>query len=196
VTQGATKRGRIALTVTTVGAALIFASTHSAAQPERKSSALFKAAPQKRDEPIKITAATFEVRDKSKIATFSGDVNVVQGKTNVRSPTLIVFYDDAGGTSATTVAVSSGLSTQRIRRMEARGLVVITQEEQCAVGDRADLDVRTNIATLTGNVVLIRGDNVLRGHRLFVDMATGLSKLDGGRVEGLLNSKSREVGCS
>ena len=54
---------------------------------------LFKSMPQKRDEPIKISSATLEVRDKSKMATFSGDVHVVQGETNVRCNELVVFYE-------------------------------------------------------------------------------------------------------
>ena len=40
------------------------------AQSEQDIAGLFKAHPQKRDEPVKITSATLEVRDKSKMATF------------------------------------------------------------------------------------------------------------------------------
>lgn len=188
---------QIALSMVAVAAALTLVATQGAAQTDRKAPALFKVAPQKRDEPVKITAATFEVRDKSKMATFTGDVHVTQGQTNMRSHALVIFYDDDGRKTSTATAVPSGdLGRQQIRRMQARGPVVITQHEQCAVGDLADLDMRTNVATLSGNVVLVRGDNVLRGHRLFVDMTTGVSRMDGGRVEGLLNSKSAEVGCS
>ena len=43
-----------------------------------------------------------EVRDKEKIATFSGNVKVVQGDTTMRCKSLVVFYeqDDQGGQPA------------------------------------------------------------------------------------------------
>ena len=49
---------------------------------------------QNRDKPIKISSASLEVRDKDKVATFSGDVHLVQGDTTLRSKSLVVFYND------------------------------------------------------------------------------------------------------
>src|ERR1700756_5444425 len=48
---------------------------------------------QNRDQPIKIEAASLEMRDKKKEATFAGNVKVVQGDTTMTSKTLVVFYD-------------------------------------------------------------------------------------------------------
>ena len=48
---------------------------------------------QNRDQPIQIEAASLEVRDKQKEATFTGDVKVVQGDTTMKSKSLVVFYD-------------------------------------------------------------------------------------------------------
>ena len=52
---------------------------------------------QNRDQPVHIEAATLEVRDKDKVATFTGDVHVTQGDTDMRCKSLVVFYeqDDA-----------------------------------------------------------------------------------------------------
>src|SRR5215213_11157885 len=50
---------------------------------------------QNRDQPIKIEAASLEMRDKKKEATFSGNVKVVQGDTTMTSKTLVVFYDSS-----------------------------------------------------------------------------------------------------
>src|SRR5690349_9127219 len=55
---------------------------------------------QNRDQPIQIEAASLEMRDKKKEATFSGNVKVVQGDTTMTSKTLVVFYD-SGPASAT-----------------------------------------------------------------------------------------------
>lgn len=51
--------------------------------------------------------------------------------------------------------------------------------------------MRENTVTLVGNVVVTRGQDVLRGHRLVVDLTTGITKMDQGRVEGLFQSSSR-----
>src|SRR5229473_5682049 len=48
---------------------------------------------QNRDQPIQIEAATLEMRDKKKEATFAGNVKVVQGDTTMTSKILVVFYD-------------------------------------------------------------------------------------------------------
>ena len=50
---------------------------------------------QNRDQPIQIEAASLEMRDKKKEATFAGNVKVVQGDTTMTSKTLVVFYDSS-----------------------------------------------------------------------------------------------------
>src|SRR5690349_17398673 len=62
---------------------------------------------QNRDKPIQIDAATLEMRDKDKAATFSGDVKVVQGDTTMRCKTLVVFYDNDQSASAAKPAMKS-----------------------------------------------------------------------------------------
>src|SRR5215471_6024032 len=49
---------------------------------------------QNRDQPVKIQAASLEVREKDKVATFTGDVHVVNGDTELRCKALTVFYDE------------------------------------------------------------------------------------------------------
>ncbi len=48
---------------------------------------------QNRDQPIQIEAASLEMRDKKKEATFTGNVKVVQGDTTMTSKVLVVFYE-------------------------------------------------------------------------------------------------------
>ena len=52
---------------------------------------------QNRDQPIQIEAASLEMVDKKKEATFSGNVKVVQGDTTMQSKSLVVFYDSSNG---------------------------------------------------------------------------------------------------
>lgn len=193
--NNAAKPRRIPLAIATIAAALVVFASQGGAQTDKKSPGLFKPLPQKRDEPVRITSATLEVRDKSKMAMFSGDVHVVQGETEVRCNTLTVYYDeerDKAGAAKKAPATEGSRGNQQIRRMEAKGNVVVTQKEQRAVGDRAEFDMRSNTVTMIGNVVVTKGDDVLRGQRMVVDLTTGVARVEsgGGRVEGIFQSKS------
>jgi lipopolysaccharide export system protein LptA len=163
---------------------------------------------QNRDQPIQIEAATLEMRDKKKEATFSGNVKVIQGDTTMTSKTLVVFYESSGsqGQPANANAKAATKSAppiqsatpgpggaSSIKRLEARGDVVVTQKEQVVTGETAIFDTKTNLITMLGGVILTQCKNVLRGDRLFVDMTTGVSRVEsdsgsanGGRVTALL----------
>ena len=132
---------------------------------------------------MKIAAATLEVRDKDRMATFTGDVHVVQGDTEMRCKSLVVFYDEEPNAKG---AKGARAAASKFAQIEAKGGVTVTQKEQNATGDSGIFDMRANTVTLIGNVIVTRGTDVLRGQRLFVDLGTGVTKMDGtGRVEGL-----------
>ena len=158
---------------------------------------------QNRDQPIQIEAASLEMRDKKKEATFSGNVKVVQGDTTMTSKSLVVFYDSGpaqatpapaapaapkGSKSGPMQSATPGPGgSSSIRRLEARGSVVVTQKDQVVTGDTAIFDTRANLITMAGGVVLTQCKNVLKGDRLKVDMTTGVSRVesDGGKVQGM-----------
>jgi lipopolysaccharide export system protein LptA len=153
---------------------------------------------QNKDQPIQIEAASLEMRDKKKEATFAGDVKVVQGDTTMKSKTLVVYYDggDNAGKAAPkpkmTAAAPGPAGSSSIRRLEAKGNVIVTQKDQVVTGESAVFDTRTNLVTMIGGVVLTQGQNVLRGDRLVVDMTSGVSRVesDNGRVQGLFQSSA------
>ena len=154
---------------------------------------------QNRGQPVHIDAATLEVRDKDKVATFSGNVHVVQGDTDMRCKILVVFYEQNDGADKGNAADKGNTMTaadpgpggeQRIKKLEARGGVIVTQKDQTATGNLGLFDMATNTVTLTGNVVMTQGQNVVRGDRLIVDLTTGISHVESGkdgqgRVQGL-----------
>jgi lipopolysaccharide export system protein LptA len=145
---------------------------------------------QNNGQPIHIEAMTLEIRDKDKTATFSGNVQVVQGDTTMRCRTLIVFYGPEEGAGVTKAAAAPP-STQsqaapgmpqggNIRRAEARGSVTVVTKDQNASGDLGVYDMKTKTITLTGNVVISQGKNVLHGERVVVDTVTGDARIDSG----------------
>jgi len=153
---------------------------------------------QNRDQPIQIEAASLEMRDKKKEATFTGNVKVVQGDTTMTSKILVVFYEQAAPAPAapmqSTTPGPGGSSN--IRRLEAKGSVVVTQKDQVVTGETAIFDTKANLITMTGGVVLTQCKNVLRGDRLLVDMTTGVSRVesDGGKVQGLFDQSDKACG--
>jgi lipopolysaccharide export system protein LptA len=176
---------------------------------------------QNRDQPIQIEAASLEMRDKKKEATFTGNVKVVQGDTTMTSKVLVVFYESGGQNAAAPATATPAASAKSaakaapapsapipsatpgpggassIKRLEAKGNVVVTQKDQVVTGDTAVFDTKTNLITMLGGggsgVVLTQGKNVLRGDRLLVDMTTGVSRVesDSGRVQGLFQSSNQ-----
>jgi lipopolysaccharide export system protein LptA len=144
---------------------------------------------QNRGEPVKIRAVSLEIRDKDNMATFTGDVYVLQGDTEMRCKVLVVSYE--AETRMANAAAEGPAGDRQVRQIEAKGDVVVVQKDQNATGDAATFNMRENTVTLVGNVVVTRGSNVLRGQRLVVDLTTGVSKMDGGRIDGIFQSGRR-----
>jgi lipopolysaccharide export system protein LptA len=149
------------------------------------------------DQPVQIEAATLEVRDKNKTATFSGNVQVVSGDTTMKCQNLTVFYGQevgadgaAAAKSATTSAPGMPKNAQNIRRIEARGGVTVLTKDQNASGELGVYDLKTKTITLTGNVVISQGQNVIHGEKVVVDTVTGYARVESGNPVVGANSNS------
>lgn len=200
------KRRAIVAAIALGGAALIATGAAVAQSTMQGVPNAMQGFSQNRDQPIQIEAASLEMRDKKKEATFAGNVKVVQGDTTMTSKTLVVFYESSSDKAAAPQAAPAkgtksapaqsapmqsatpgpgGASS--IKRLEARGNVVVTQKDQVVTGETAVFDTKTNLITMLGGVVLTQCQNVLRGDRLMVDMTTGVSRVesDSGKVQGL-----------
>lgn len=156
---------------------------------------------QNRDKPIQINAASLEMRDKDKAATFSGNVKVVQGDTTMLCKTLVVFYDNGDQSAdvrkpAMKSATPGPSGSSSIRKLEARGGVTVIQKDSTVTGDNGVFDMRANKVTMRGNVLLTKDKNVLRGDRLIVDLTTGVSRVesDSGRVQGSFQASPQQGG--
>jgi lipopolysaccharide export system protein LptA len=178
----------------------LVASGWAAAQPQR-SAAAPAAAPasgpvqsmiggEGKDQPVQIEAASLEVRDKNKMATFSGNVQVVQGDTTMKCQKLVVFYGEevgiagAGDPKPAKPAGDAPKTPQNIRRIEARGGVTVVTKDQNATGDLGIYDLQQKTITLTGNVIVSQGQNVIHGERVVVDMVSGNAKVESGNQGG------------
>jgi lipopolysaccharide export system protein LptA len=150
---------------------------------------------QNREQPVHIQAETLEVLDKVKTATFSGNVQVVQGDMTMKCRSLVVFYGPEDGASASASAGTAAAAAPKpadsqsgpampqggsIRRVEARGGVTVVTKDQNVTGDLGIYDMKTKTVTLTGNVVISQGKNVMHGERVVVNTLTGDARVDSG----------------
>ena len=117
--------------------------------------------------PIEITADRLEVQQEEQIAVFTGNVDAVQGKLNLRADKLVVYYR------------ANAKNSNAIRLIEAYGSVFLSSPTEMAQGAKGVYNLDTDTIELTGEVVLTRGENVIRGDRLEMDLATGKSRVSG-----------------
>jgi lipopolysaccharide export system protein LptA len=180
---------------------VIAAASGASAQPQPQPSGppnALQGFSQNRNQPVKINAASLEVHDRNKIATFTGNVHLVQGDTTLSCKILVVYYDAdqaAGGPTvkSTTPAAPGPSGSQQISKMEAKGGVIVTQKDQTAAGDSAIYDMKTNTVTLFapagGSVSVTQGGSVVKGDGLVVNLASGVSHFEG-RVSALVDTKN------
>ncbi|MFC0633407.1 LptA/OstA family protein [Brevundimonas balnearis] len=100
-----------------------------------------------------------------------GDAEILQGQNRLRAE-----------------AVEVTLTNGAITRIEASGGVYYVTPEQTLRGDRATYAVSTGVVTVTGDVILTQGQNVLTGSTATYDVDSRTARLSGGssgRVEGV-----------
>lgn len=122
--------------------------------------------------PIEITADRLEVVQAEQLATFTGNVDAVQGDLVLSADLLRVHYRSDGSGDAAASAPGSS-----IRRIEAEGHVFVSSPQETAQGEVGVYDVDRNALTLEGSVILTRDQNVIRGQRLEIDLVTGRSRM-------------------
>lgn len=133
-------------------------------------------------EPVQIEADRLEVVDGQGVAIFHGNVSVTQGTTTLKTKTLKAFYArDANGNAG---------PAGNLRRIEASGRVAVRSNDQMATADNVVVDMTTQIATLSGDVVVSQGDNVIRGCSVTVNMKTNEINMGRCRVKMLLTPEN------
>ena len=114
--------------------------------------------------PIDITADNAERDVDHHRVTYRGDVEAVQNGHSLKSDLLDLYF------SARTPDGTAGGAFGELQRAEADGHVTYVTADQTAKADHAVYDPLLSTLTLTGNVVLARGQTRWNGDRLVIDM--------------------------
>jgi lipopolysaccharide export system protein LptA len=117
--------------------------------------------------PISISSDSFQADLNAKSGTYSGNVVIVQGDTKLRA------------NSVRLATVNSKLD-----KVMANGNVVVDSPTSGTVtGDNGVYSVVPRIVVMTGNVILKKGKDVMRGAQLTVNLATGKAVMGGGKTQ-------------
>ena len=133
--------------------------------------------------PIEITSDSLEVQQAQNLAVFSGDVEAGQGTLRLTADRVEVTYAEQSGGNAETGA---------IRNLQAEGNVFISNGAETAQGSHARYDVESGLITMTGNVVLTQGENVISGETLTINLNEGQGKVEG-RVKSIFTPQKKQT---
>ena len=144
-------------------AALAFAASAQAA-PVVKPAPKPVTAQHDNNAPIDISSDSFQADLNAKSGTYTGNVIITQADMKLRANVVKVTTVDG---NADKVVASSNV-------------VVDSPKSGIVTGDNGVYSVVPRIVVMTGNVVLKKGKDVMRGVQLTVNLATGQAVLGGG----------------
>jgi lipopolysaccharide export system protein LptA len=156
------KQAAIFLALLTLPLAL--PSALQAAQPAAAPAAKPALGQHDNNAPINISSDSFQADLNAKSGTYSGNVVITQADMKLRANTV----------KMTTV------NGKADKIMASGNVVVDSPKSGTATGDNGVYSVVPRTVLLTGNVVLKKGKDVMRGAQLTVNLATGQAVLGGG----------------
>jgi lipopolysaccharide export system protein LptA len=124
--------------------------------------------------PIDITANEAEVTNSKCVSIWRGAAEAVQAQARLRADTLTVYSTPKG--SNTDGQPSCG-ETQRI---VAEGNVYYVTQQQNVRGDHAVYSQGDDQVVITGNVIVVQGNDVARGEKLTLNVSTRDAKMESG----------------
>ncbi|MEM5518872.1 LptA/OstA family protein [Henriciella sp. AS95] len=132
--------------------------------------------------PIKVNADKSEVLEKQRKVVLIDNVDIMQGTARLRANRVTINYAGSGETQ------TNGLTGfGDIESMEAVGEVFYVTPDLKATGTKGIYNAASDTITLTGDVVLIRGEDVATGQRLVMNLEEGRTVLDGGSGQVQMN---------
>lgn len=121
--------------------------------------------------PVELSADSLSVNQSTGQAVFSGNVRIGQGEMKLAADEVVVHYVKD--------------SQQKIDTLEATGNVTLVSGPDAAEAERAVYEVATGNITLSGQVLLTQGQNILSGDSMQVNLADGTAQVTG-RVRSVL----------
>jgi lipopolysaccharide export system protein LptA len=145
----------------------------------------------KSDSPVDITADELEVVQGQCASIWKGSAEALQDTSRLRADVLKAYFEPKakGAAPAAPAAPAAGgapstSSCGALVRMEAQGSVYYVTPDQRVRANAAVYDASTDNITMTGDVVAVQGQNVLRGDKMVFNQKTGQGNVVGGGKGG------------
>ncbi|HZC17658.1 MAG TPA: LptA/OstA family protein [Caulobacteraceae bacterium] len=154
--------------------------------------------------PVDVTGDQLEAQPQRCLATYRGNVEALQGASRLRTDVLDLYAKPAPPDAHPAAAAAGGVSSKcgALDRMEAHGSVYYSTPSEVVKGDDAVYLADAKTITVTGDVVVSQGKNVVVGNRLVINTdtqhATMESNVTGpgkaGRVRSVLYPGGQGIG--
>jgi lipopolysaccharide export system protein LptA len=141
--------------------------------------------------PIDITADQLELVDSEHLATWSGDVEALQGRNRMRADVVNIYFNGQPSPGGGASGAAPGRNWGKVQRVVADGKVFFVSPTQTARGDHALYELAPDTITITGDVIVAQGQSVVHGNKLVIDVKTGKATMvasgpgASGRVRGV-----------
>lgn len=148
------------------------------------------ALPEDREKPIQVNAQRMEWNNQQQLATYTGQVEVVQGELQLKSEQLQLQRGAQGELTRAEARSPGSLAYMR-------DLADINEPEVEAWAETIDYQPAAEQVILTGNARLTQGQDSFRGHRLIYNLTTQdiraeQAATDAPRVEVILTPRRKE----
>jgi lipopolysaccharide export system protein LptA len=143
------------------------------------------------DAAVFVEADNLEYFQEDGRAVYTGNVRATQGEARITTDKLTAVCSRP---SAPTGQSASDQPCEEIRQLVAENNVLYTAPDLKIRGDRAEYDYPTDTITITGDVIMTRGQEaVIRGSRIVYNVGAGLSRMTAGnnRVQSILTPQEK-----
>jgi lipopolysaccharide export system protein LptA len=156
--------------------------------------------------PIDVTGDQLEAQPQQCLAIYRGNVEALQGTSRLRTDVLNLYAKpappDAHPAPAASPDGAASTKCGALERMEAHGSVYYVTPSEVVKGDDAVYLADSKTITVTGDVVVSQGKNVVVGNRLVINTDTQHATMESnakgagaaGRVRSVLYPGSQGVG--
>lgn len=137
----------------------------------------------KSDAPIDITADELEVQQGQCVSVWKGSAEALQDTSRLRADVLRAYFVPKPKAAGATAGASNSACGELLR-IEAEGSVYYVTPDQRVHSRAATYDANNSTVVMTGDVVAVHGQDVLRGDKMVFNNKTGEGHMQGGSKGG------------
>ena len=129
--------------------------------------------------PVDVVGDVLETSNHGCTYTWTGNAEALQDKARIRADKLMIINQVGSSKPGKSAGSANAGNCGDMERMEAHGNVYMVQPDQRVRANDAVYEAGSTTITMTGDVVAVRGQNVLRGDKMVFNTDTGQGQVVG-----------------